>query len=362
MENKKNMSVTNVDNMPILDEVVFKIHKNSYFEFDPLRYVNGIISSVSAFSCDRDIFPTCLDWILLQIIENKWALFYCLPNKSLEQGLKLIRTDNDVHSFFVDAESNGKIHLYIAHKKQELGRYYFRNMVWLEEDVVLRCLSSTPFSTMIKRKCGNTSKEGRKKKVNSEMVDAIIHGKAKMVEVEDVGLFQEKADVGKKEGVERKELFEWAEQQAGTPYLRIPPLKPRRKGIEFPCLSVDGYIDVVGSSKCCDLVHERVGYNGHSLPNMDKECFLNDVVLDVVVPEKKCRSKVSVTRKRMSWKKSLRKGHRKRVGCGAKNRRCGSLSGLNVQEGDDDQQVTTQEEKIAGDDDPQVNNKVSVHV
>ncbi|GKA52761.1 hypothetical protein Tco_0746076 [Tanacetum coccineum] len=134
-------------------------------------------------------------------------------------GLKLIRIDNDVHSFFADAESHGKIHLYIAHKKQELGRYYFRNMVWLEEDAGVRCLSSTPFSTMIKRKCGNTSKEGRKKKVKSEMVDdepleskvvvtnykrAIIHGKAKMIEVEDVGLVQEKADVGKKEGVGRK--------------------------------------------------------------------------------------------------------------------------------------------------------------
>ncbi|GKB72592.1 hypothetical protein Tco_0934004 [Tanacetum coccineum] len=183
MENKKNMLVNNEDDMPILDEVVFKIHKNGYFEFDPLR------------------------------------------------SLKLIHTDNDVHSFFADAESHGKIHLYIAHKKQELGRYYFRNVVWLEEDVGFRCLSSTPFSTMIKRKCGNTSKECKKKKVKSEMVDdeplvrkkiktspkgkekmfgscyqfpnsppkeskvvvtnykrAITHGKAKMVEVEDVGL------------------------------------------------------------------------------------------------------------------------------------------------------------------------------
>ncbi|GKA55737.1 hypothetical protein Tco_0754809 [Tanacetum coccineum] len=134
MANKKNMSVINEDDMPILDKV---------------------------------------------ITENKWALFYCLPNKSLEEGLKLIHTDNDVHSFFADAESH-------------------------EEDAGLRFLSSTSFSTMIKRKCGNTSKEGRKKKVKSEMVDDEPLGKAKMVEVEDVGLVQEKADVGKKEGVGRK--------------------------------------------------------------------------------------------------------------------------------------------------------------
>ncbi|GJY02802.1 hypothetical protein Tco_0360954 [Tanacetum coccineum] len=289
MENKKNMSLINEDNMPILDEVVFKIHKNSYFEFDPL-------------------------------------------------------------------------------------------------------------STMIKRKCGKTNKEGRIKKVKSGMVDdePVVRksiktsrkGKEKMYDefppVEDVGLVQEKADAGNKEGVRirsnvlglmghvnklkkpmisaTKELFEWAEQQAGTPYLRTPPLKPRRKGIEFPCLSVDGYIDVVGSSKCCDLVHESIGYNGHSLPNMDKECFSNDVVLDVVVPDtlaytlplllKKCRSKVSVTRKRSCLNSSkitsLRKGSGKRVGCGAKNQRWGSLTGLNVQAGDDDLQVTPQEEKTTG--------------
>ncbi|GJV06360.1 hypothetical protein Tco_1344016 [Tanacetum coccineum] len=101
------------DDMPVLDEVVFKIHKNGYFELDPLRYVNGSFSSVSAFTCDRDIFPSCLNWILSSIPENIWALFYCLPNTPLEKGLKLIHTDNDVLSFFVEAERRGKIHLMV---------------------------------------------------------------------------------------------------------------------------------------------------------------------------------------------------------------------------------------------------------
>ncbi|GJV85910.1 hypothetical protein Tco_1525808 [Tanacetum coccineum] len=220
------------DDKPNMDEVVFKILKNGYFEFDPLRYVNESVSSVSTFTCDRDIFPICLDWICSEISEYKWALFYCLPNKSLEQGLMLIHTDNDVHSFFVDAERSGKIHLYITHKQQDLGRYYLRNMVWVEEDAALRCFSSSPFSNRIKRKGGKTTKEGLRKKAKREqkMVDdepvgrksvqtshkgkeimyefpcpsptkesqvsvsnykrAIVNGKAKMVEVEDVGLVQ----------------------------------------------------------------------------------------------------------------------------------------------------------------------------
>ncbi|GKD80481.1 hypothetical protein Tco_1347320 [Tanacetum coccineum] len=107
------------DDMPVLDEVVFKIHKNGYFELDPLS-----------------------------IVKNKWALFYCLANKSLEKGLKLIHTDNDVHSFFADAECRGKIHF------------------------------SSPFSTRIKRKSHKTTKDcGRK---NSR-------GKEKMVDDEPLG-------------------------------------------------------------------------------------------------------------------------------------------------------------------------------
>nr|GEY19566.1 hypothetical protein [Tanacetum cinerariifolium] len=96
-------------NMPNMDEVVFKIHKNGYFEFDPLRYVNG----------------------------------------------------------------SGKIHLYITHKQQDLWRYYLRNMVWVEEDAALRCSSSSLFSTRIKRKKGKTTKEGLRKKAKGEqkMVD-----------------------------------------------------------------------------------------------------------------------------------------------------------------------------------------------
>ncbi|GJZ91087.1 hypothetical protein Tco_0663014 [Tanacetum coccineum] len=171
------------DDMPIMDEVVFKIHKT------------GILSLIL-------------------------------------QGLKLIHTDNDVYSFFADAERSGKIHLYITHKQQDLGRYYLRNMVWVEEDAALRCSSSSSFSTRIKRKGGKTTKEGLRKKAKGEqkMVDdepvgrksvqtslkgkeimyefhgpsptkesqvsvtnykrSIVNGKAKMVEVEEVGLVQ----------------------------------------------------------------------------------------------------------------------------------------------------------------------------
>ncbi|GJZ18782.1 hypothetical protein Tco_0555372 [Tanacetum coccineum] len=162
----------------------------------------------------------------------------------IQEGLKLIHTDNDVHLFFADAERNGKIHLYIAHKKQPLGRYYLRNMAWLEEDATLRCYSSSPFTTRIKRRGGKTSKEGLRKKTKPGMVNdepvgrksgqtsrkgkeimyeflagtptkereavvtnykrAIVNGKAKMVE--DVGPVQENVDVGIKKDFIKKQM------------------------------------------------------------------------------------------------------------------------------------------------------------
>ncbi|GJQ92011.1 hypothetical protein Tco_0003150, partial [Tanacetum coccineum] len=165
------------DDMAVLDEVVFKIHKNGYFELDPLS-----------------------------IPENIWALFYCLPNTPLENGLKLIHTDNDVHSFFAYAERR-------------------------EEDASLRCSSSSPFSTRIKRKSHKTTKDfgtansrvkekmvddeplGRKLLKNSrtgkekmvrEVDDEEVEEPLLMVEVGDVGLIEaelnllNKKDFGKK--------------------------------------------------------------------------------------------------------------------------------------------------------------------
>ncbi|GJS27433.1 phospholipase-like protein [Tanacetum coccineum] len=222
------------DDMPVLDEVVFKIHKNGYFELDPLRYVNGSFSSVSAFTCDRDIFPSCLNWILSSIPENIWALFYCLPNTPLEKGLKLIHTDNDVLSFFAEAERRGKIHLYVTHKQQALGKFYLKNMVWLEEDASLRCSSSSPFSTRIKRKSHKTTKDcGRK---NSR-------GKEKMVDDEPLGRKLLKTSRTGKEKMDELDEFPdltpTKEREVDDDVVGRNSIRTRRKGkeimAEFSC-------------------------------------------------------------------------------------------------------------------------------
>ncbi|GJW20154.1 hypothetical protein Tco_0030776 [Tanacetum coccineum] len=135
------------------------------------RVTNTRVKCVCAFTLDKDVFPRCLDHIMSKIDEHKWALFYCIPKKSLEKGLKLLHTDNDVHSILNAAVKNGSIHLYVAHKKQNLGKYYYKNMEWEEEDAGLRFSSSSPFTTRYKRKIIKCNKIGLRIKVKS----CVIH-------------------------------------------------------------------------------------------------------------------------------------------------------------------------------------------
>ncbi|GJZ16398.1 hypothetical protein Tco_0552075 [Tanacetum coccineum] len=245
------------------------------------------------------IFSKMLDMLSCKLECEIWAIFICSPRCSLKEGLTILKGDGDMNKLYDIAKKYGLINLYIAHLPKNLAEYYYKNLTLDASD-------------------------------------------------------------------------EEEQQKAGSPYLRTPPLKPRRKGIEFPCknlfgdyshcdsvadevvlhdnwqyecLALDGYIDVGGSSKHCDLVHENVVDNGHLLPNMDKEIFSNNVVLyDVVtdtlaytlslVLKKKCRNKVNVTRKTgcLNNSKTMRlsKGCGKRFACGGHGRSLGRLIGLNM--------------------------------
>nr|GEX79443.1 hypothetical protein [Tanacetum cinerariifolium] len=89
----------------------------------------------------------------------------------LVESLKLLHTDNDVHLFFDAVVKNGSIHLYVAHKKQNLRKYYYKNMEWEEEDADLRCSNSTRFTTRFKRKIIKSNMIGLRKKVKT----CVIH-------------------------------------------------------------------------------------------------------------------------------------------------------------------------------------------
>nr|GEV19527.1 phospholipase-like protein [Tanacetum cinerariifolium] len=182
-----------------INEVVFKIRTKGYFEYDPLRYVNGSVHCVSSFARDKDVFQQCLNHIISEIDEPKWALFYCKPKKSIEKGLKLLHTDNDVHSFIDAAVKNGSTNLYVDHKKQKLGKYYYKNMECEEDDAGLRCSSSTPFSTRVKTKISKRKKTSMIHDEGDDRKKSLItkghKGNEKVIEDEGICRKGNKADV-----------------------------------------------------------------------------------------------------------------------------------------------------------------------
>ncbi|GJY59394.1 hypothetical protein Tco_0459286 [Tanacetum coccineum] len=150
-----------------------------------LGYVNESVSCVSAFTYDKDVFPRCLNHIMSEIDEHKWALFYRIPKKSLNKGLKLLHTDNDVHSFFDVAIKNGSIHLYVSHKKQNLGKYYYKNMEWEEDDASLRKRKKSLVNGGNKGKEKIFKDEGAYKKRKKTLVNGGSKGKGKVFEDEE---------------------------------------------------------------------------------------------------------------------------------------------------------------------------------
>ncbi|GJS54654.1 hypothetical protein Tco_0628016 [Tanacetum coccineum] len=81
------------------DEVAFNVHTKGHFEYDPLRLINI----------------------------------------------------NGLYS------TNGSIDLYVAYNKQNLGKYYYKNMEWEEDDAGLRCCSSTPFDKDAGLRCSGST-------------------------------------------------------------------------------------------------------------------------------------------------------------------------------------------------------------
>ncbi|GJV05895.1 hypothetical protein Tco_1343551 [Tanacetum coccineum] len=288
---------------------VFEVNYDGVFNEYPLRYEHGKNLTLKLSKSNRMIFSKMLDMLSYKLECEIWGIFVCSPRCSLEEGLTILEGDGDMNKLYDIAEKYGLINLYIAHLPKNLAEYYFKILTL------------------------DASDEEVKSKLKS-------HEKRKLDAC----------------SMSPHELVEWEQQEAGSPYLRTPPLKPRRKGIEFPCknlfgdflhcdsvadelvlddnwqykgLAVDGYIDVGGPTTWCDLVHECVVENGDSLPIMDKECFSNNVVLDDVTFR-------------------LRKGFGKRVSCGANTQRLGGSPSLNVHVVDEVSQVTKQGSLSAG--------------
>ncbi|PWA66403.1 toll/interleukin-1 receptor (TIR) domain-containing protein [Artemisia annua] len=175
--------------MEILLDVVFKIHYNGVFMFDPLRYEYGREIVMEASSNSRIMFSPLLDLLVAKIKQNIWAVYFCIPDLDIDNGgLKIIERDANVHALYDLAKTHKKVNLYVAHSPQNLAPYYHQNL----------CLDSS---------------------------DSEVTSKKKQHD-------QWKKDAG---NMSYDELVAWAEEEAQSPYLRSPPPhkdRPLRKDFE----------------------------------------------------------------------------------------------------------------------------------
>ncbi|GJV11594.1 hypothetical protein Tco_1353135, partial [Tanacetum coccineum] len=81
------------------DDVVFMIHYNGVFKYDPLRYEQFRV--VEACTTDRVMFSPLLDMLVAKLKNNIWALFLCILGLDIDSsGMKLIKNDANVHGLY----------------------------------------------------------------------------------------------------------------------------------------------------------------------------------------------------------------------------------------------------------------------
>ena len=167
--------------MEIPLDVVFNIHYNGIFMFDPLRYEYGREIVMEASTDSRIMFSPLLDLLVAKLRQNIWALFICIPELDIDSGgLKIIERDADVHVLYELGKQHKTVNLYVAHSPQNLAPYYHINLCLQSYDSEVT--SKKKHHQMLKKDAGNMT------------VD---------------------------------ELINWVEEEAHSPYLRSPSVKER---------------------------------------------------------------------------------------------------------------------------------------
>ncbi|PWA47782.1 hypothetical protein CTI12_AA494400 [Artemisia annua] len=174
------------------EDVVFKIHHGGVFFFDPLRYEQGQVTIMKAWSTNRLRFNELCNVLVNKIMDKIWAVFCCIPGVDLEGGgLMIIERDSDLQVVYDMAKKEDYLHLYVAHEPQLLAEYYEHNL----------CLEGSDEEVTSARK----EHEIKKKHAGNMSVE---------------------------------ELIQWAQEEAKSPYLRSPPKKstPVRNGFKGKAL------------------------------------------------------------------------------------------------------------------------------
>ncbi|GJU20343.1 hypothetical protein Tco_1153685 [Tanacetum coccineum] len=103
---------------------VVDVNYGGVFLKNPLRYSLGVVKNIGHIDIQRMEFNDLIEFVEKITRSKCKGLYYCVPKKSLDDGLTVIKCDLDIYRLLDHAVSNGgHIGLYIDHYDEDLTEF-----------------------------------------------------------------------------------------------------------------------------------------------------------------------------------------------------------------------------------------------
>ena len=97
------------------------LHYSGHFAKGPQFYCNGMIKSIHNVNFNNLYLANLYDLIESETNTLCTEVYYCLPGKDIQNGLKVILSDDDVLEFTEHGLNNdGKMDIYVDHAYSDL--------------------------------------------------------------------------------------------------------------------------------------------------------------------------------------------------------------------------------------------------
>ncbi|GJZ68942.1 hypothetical protein Tco_0632492 [Tanacetum coccineum] len=104
---------------------------------------------MKACTIDRIMFSQLLNILVAKVKDNIWALFICIPGLDIDSGgLKLIKSDADVHALYDLAKKHVKVDIEHDKRKKQAGNMSVEELIaWAGEEAKFPYLRSPPLKS-----------------------------------------------------------------------------------------------------------------------------------------------------------------------------------------------------------------------
>lgn len=96
------------------------VHYDGSFMYEPFRYADGIVLTFRVAKLD---YNELVEYLVTQTGNQMLAMYYCLPEKTVSDGLVRLSNDSDVDVMFDVAYCYGKLAIYMEHYGEDISRY-----------------------------------------------------------------------------------------------------------------------------------------------------------------------------------------------------------------------------------------------